>query len=178
MKTGKRRKSETHLSIKRFALTYLLLMGMFFFAIGFTPLQKVIDINGLYTQGVVLLTSKVLGIIKVPCSFSGSVIQLPSISLDVKFGCNGLEAVMIYSIAVIAYPASWKKRITGIAAGFVILQVINIMRIAALAYTGVYFRELFEYFHIYVAQGIMIAVSLAIFFVYLSFADFRKNAPV
>ena len=145
--------------------------GSLFFIIGFVPLQKVIDVNGGYTKGVVAATSKVLGILNVPSTSSGSIISLPSIALDVKFGCNGLEAVMIYSVAVIAFPASWKRRLIGIAAGFVFIQVVNVLRIAGLAYTGVHFPGLFEYVHIYIAQGIMIAVALGVFFIYLGYAN-------
>lgn len=159
------------LGLKRFTVTYLLLMGVFFFLIGFVPLQKFIDINGGYTRGVVAVTSKVLGILNIPGTCSGSIIRLPSIALDVKFGCNGLEAVMIYSVAVIAFPSSWKRKLIGIAAGFAVIQVVNILRIAGLAYAGVHFPGLFEYIHIYIAQGIMIAVALGVFFVYLGYAN-------
>ena len=158
-----------NVSIKRFALMYLVLMGAFFFIIGYTPLQKVIDVNGAYTKGVVLVTAKLLGIMSVPCTVHNSLLQMPSISLDVRFGCNGLEAVMIYSVAVVAFPSTWKKRLLGILAGFVVIQVINIFRIAGLAYAGVHFRSLFEYIHIYIAQGMMIAVSLGLFFIYLHY---------
>lgn len=169
-------KASHGIGIKRFAITYLVLMGVFFFLIGFTPLQKIVDINGLYTQVIVATTAKVLGIMSIPCTYQGSIIQLPSIALDVKFGCNGLEAVMIYSVAVIAYPASWKKKLIGISAGFIVIQVVNILRIAGLAYAGVHFQSLFEYFHIYVAQGMMIAVSLGVFFLYLNYAQERRGA--
>lgn len=169
-------KDKNGISIKRFAITYLVLMGIFFFIIGFTPLQKIIDLNGLYTKGVVVVTSTVLKIMSIPSTYQGSIIQLPSISLDVKFGCNGLEAVMIYSVAVIAFPAAWKKKILGIVAGLIIIQVINILRIASLAYSGIHFRRLFEYIHIYVAQGLMIAISLGVFFIYLHYAESKKTA--
>ena len=80
---------------------------------------------------------------------------------------------MIYSIAVIAFPSPWRRRLIGIVLGFLVIQAVNIVRIAGLAYAGVHFKQLFDYVHIYVAQGIMIAVSLGIFFVYLSYG---KNA--
>jgi len=168
--TGKPEKKAAGLSIKRFGLTYLVLMGVFFFIIGFTPLQRVIDINGGYTKGVVAVTSKVLGFLNVPSVCEGSIIKLPAISLDVKFGCNGLEAVMIYSIAVIAFPSSWQRKLMGIAAGFVVIQVVNILRIAGLAYAGVHFPGIFELLHVYVAQGMMIAVALGVFFIYLGYS--------
>lgn len=150
-------------------ITYLILMAGFFFVIGFTPLQKIIDVNGLYTRGVVLITAKILNALHIPASCTGSIISLPAISLDVRFGCNGLEAVMIYSVAVLAFPAPWIKKVYGIVAGFLIIQIINIVRIVGLAYAGVHFQSIFHYIHIYVAQGIMIAIALGTFFLYLAF---------
>ncbi len=170
-----RKKKTKNISIARFGLTYLVLMGSFFFLIGFTPLQKIVDLNGLYTAGVVFATSKVLALIGIPSSCHGSIIQLPSISLDVKFGCNGLEAVMIYSIAVIAFPSTWRSKLIGIVSGFIVIQILNILRIAGLGYSGVHFKRIFEYLHLYVAQGIMIAVALGMFFLYLNYAKTTKN---
>lgn len=179
-KKGKiREKTTNKINLRRFALTYILLMGAFFFIIGFTPLQRVIDLNGAYTRAVVHLTSKVLSLMNIHSTVHGSIITIThnpaafthdpsSISLDVRFGCNGLEAVMIYSVAVVAFPAPWRRRLFGIILGFIAIQVINILRIAGLAYSGIHFKEVFEYIHIYVAQGMMIAVSLGIFFIYLS----------
>lgn len=179
-KKGKiKEKTTNKINLRRFALTYILLMGAFFFIIGFTPLQRVIDLNGAYTKAVVSLTSKVLSLMKIHSTVHGSIITIThntaalthdpsSISLDVRFGCNGLEAVMIYSVAIVAFPAPWRRRLFGIILGFIAIQVINILRIAMLAYSGIHFKEVFEYIHIYVAQGMMIAVSLGIFFIYLS----------
>jgi exosortase H (IPTLxxWG-CTERM-specific) len=145
-------------------------MGAFFILIGFDPILKLIDINGLYTQSIVWVTAKILSMLGIAATCRGSVIELFSISLDVKFGCNGLEAVMIYSVAVIAFPASWKKKLIGIVAGFAVIQIVNILRIVGLAYSGIHARDLFEYIHIYLAQGMMIAISLGVFFIYLNYA--------
>jgi exosortase/archaeosortase family protein len=167
----KQEESTSRFGVRRFIITYLLLMGAFFFFIGFAPIREVIDLNGLYTSGVVIITTKLLTLLNLPRSFEGSIIRLPAISLDVQFGCNGLEAVMIYSVAVLAFPSSWKSKVQGILAGFLVIQVINILRIVGLAYSGVHFRNLFEYIHIYIAQGMMIAVALGIFFLYLNYAN-------
>ncbi len=181
----KRRKTEktqvskaSQVNLWRFAVLYIFMMGAFLFLIGFKPIQDVIDLNGMYTNAIVFMTAKILKTVHLSCTYQGSIITLPGIALDVKFGCSGLEAVMIYSVAVIAFPASWKKKLLGIVAGFIIIQVINIIRIAALAYAGVHFRNFFEYIHIYAAQGIMIAVSLAIFFAYIRYAQGRHAGTV
>ena len=164
------------ISVKRFAVTYLVLMGAFFVIIGFKPIQDIIDLNGVYTTWVVLATSKLLGVLNIPCTYKGSIINLPSISLDIKFGCNGLEAVMIYSVAVVAFPSTWKNKLIGVTAGFAVIQVVNILRIVSLAYSGIHFRSLFEIIHIYIAQGMMIAVSLGVFFLYLHYARTETTA--
>jgi len=168
------KKSES-LSIIRFVVTYVVLMGVFFLLIGLKPVQEVLDINGGYSNAIVILTAKILGLLGVTSTYSGSLINLPSISLDVEFGCNGLEAVMIYTVAVLTFPATWKNRLIGFVAGFLVIQVLNLIRIVALAYAGVYHRDLFDLIHIYVAQGVMIAVALGTFVLYLTYISHGQS---
>jgi exosortase H (IPTLxxWG-CTERM-specific) len=172
----RKEKAAAGISIRRFLITYLMLIVAFFFFAWFKPIHKIIDVNDVYTQSVVVATSKVLALLGISSASQGSIITLPGLSLDVKFGCNGLEAVMIYSIAVLAYPAHWKKKIVGIAAGFLLLQAANILRIVLLVYSGIHLKNLFEYIHIYIAQGIMIVLSLILFFIYLDHATSSKTA--
>jgi exosortase/archaeosortase family protein len=178
IKHGKKQKGTDRISIKRFLLTYFVLMGIFFLLFGLAPIQKYIDINNLYSRSIVFVTHSVLSLMQIQSSYHGTIIDLPNISLDVMFGCNGLEAVMIYSIAVIAFPARWRKRLTGITAGFIVIQIINIIRIVALAYSAVHFKAMFKTIHIYVAQGIMIAVALGIFLIYLNYAGREKEETI
>jgi exosortase/archaeosortase family protein len=162
--------------VLRFVITYLLLMSAFFIATVLQPIKNIFDINGFYTQAVVIMSTKLANVLGIPAQYHGSVIILPSVSLDVQFGCNGLEAVMIYSVAVLAYPAGWKKKLLGIIAGFVILQTVNIIRIVFLIYSSMHFKKLFEFIHIYIAQGVMIALSLGVFFLYLNYTKNDKSS--
>lgn len=173
---GTKQKEAQGVNIRRFIVTYIALMLGFFFIAWFKPIHKIIDVNDVYTRSVVFVTSKILGSAGLPCTYHGSIISLPALSLDVRFGCNGLEAVMIYAIAVAAYPAGWKKKFMGIAVGFFVLQAANILRIILLVYSGIYLKGLFEFIHVYIAQGIMIALALGIFFVYLNRLNHEKNA--
>ena len=107
----------------------------------------------------------------VVCTGQGTVITISDISLDIKFGCNGLEAVMIYAVGILSFPATWKKKLLGIIAGFIVIQIINIIRIVALAYSSIYFKAFFEYIHVYIAQGMMIAVALGIYLFWIGYAQ-------
>src|SRR4030043_195236 len=85
----RKEKAAAGISIRRFLITYLMLMIAFFFFAWFKPIHKIIDVNGLYTQSVVVATSEILTLLGIPSTFQGSIIALPGLSLDVKFGCNG-----------------------------------------------------------------------------------------
>lgn len=178
IRPDEKQKRKDGISVWRFAVTYLALMGSFVLLIRLESVRNIIDLNGLYTKGVVILTSKILGVLNIPNTYQGSVIRFQSFALDVMFGCNGLEAVMIYSVAVIAFPASWKDKLMGILGGFLVIQVINILRISSLVYSAIHFKDLFEYIHTYIAQGMMIAVALGVFFIYLKYANASQKANV
>jgi len=173
---GGGRKKPKGISITRFVITYIILMNVFFFFYLYKPIVDIINVGKVYNHFVVVTLSKMLNAIGLHCTFQCSIRMLPTLSLDVKFGCNGLEAVMIYSIAVMAYPAGWKKKLLGIIAGFFVIQIANFLRMVMLVYSGVHLRNLFDYIHIYIAQGIMIALALGIFFIYLNYANAQKKA--
>lgn len=140
------------------------------------PVHDIVDFNGIFTQVLVVLSTKIIGILGIPFTTQGSFIHLPSVSLNVEFGCNGLDAVLLYSIAVLAFPAPWRKKVLGIIGGSLVIQIINVLRIAALAYSAMYYREVFEDMHLFVAQGMMIAVDFGIFLIYLDYAEREKRA--
>ena len=168
--TKKGPKTKKNLMLWKFILTYILLMGLFIFLIGFEPIKKILDIDGLYTNMIIYFTHLLLKPFGIVQGINGSVISLKGLALDVKFGCNGLEAFLIYAVAILSFPASIKKKSIGITAGFIVLQVLNVVRIAGLGLSGIYAKEYFHYIHIYVAQGMMIAVAFVLFLFWLNYA--------
>ncbi len=164
--------------VNRSVLIYLILVAVLIPLLWLKPVQDIIDYNGFYTQTLVTLTSKIIEMTNIPYTLQGSIIQLPSISLDVEFGCNGIDAVMVYIIAVMAFPATWKKRIVGMIAGFFLIQTINILRISSLAYLGFYHKDVFELIHLYLAQGMMIAFDFIILLAYLYYAGRERKCLV
>jgi exosortase/archaeosortase family protein len=168
-------KSNTHQSksntsrIWRFLIIYIVLMGIFWFLIGYRRVQNVFDINGRYTDLIIYVTVKLLGLAGIQSTTHGTIINLPSTSVEVVFGCNGLEAVIIYSIAVLAFPSTWKHKLLGIIFGFVMIQFINVIRILVVIYVAGNFQRIFDIVHVYLAQGLMIAVALGVFLLYLRF---------
>ncbi|MCP4614578.1 MAG: hypothetical protein GY845_38345 [Planctomycetes bacterium] len=159
-----------NLSIWKFIITYIVLMGLFLLLIGLESIKTVLDINGIYTSMIVYLSALVLEPFNIVRGVNGSVISLKGLALDVRFGCNGLEAFLIYTVAILSFPAAKLKKIVGITGGFVILQVFNILRIAGLGLSAVHLKQYFYYIHIYLAQGLMIGIALLFFLLWLNYA--------
>lgn len=166
MESNKRR----NLLVWKFIVTYVLLMGMFLLIIGLEPIKRVLDINGLYTRMIVYFSALLIQPFGIVEGVDGSIISLKGLALDVRFGCNGLEAFLIYTVAILAFPAGALRKMVGIVGGFLVLQVLNVLRIAGLGLSGIYLKAYFHYIHIYVAQGMMIAVALVLFLVWLNYA--------
>ncbi len=155
-----------------FIVKYLSFLLLFLLLVGVESLRKVLDVNGLYTAFTVKILVFVLNLVGLKASCHGTVLSLNGFKMNVLFGCNGLEAFFIYAAGVLAFRASVKMKILGMLVGLCIIQFINLVRLFALAIVGAFFSSYFDYFHIYVAQGIMIAVALGVFMIYLS----RVNA--
>ncbi len=160
--------------IVKFVITYVVLMGLFLLIIGLEPIKKILDINGLYTNMIVYLSALAIEPFGIVEGVSGSIIRLKGLALDVRFGCNGLEAFLIYTVAILSFPAGVRQKIIGVTVGFLILQVLNVLRIAGLGLSGIYLKEYFHYLHIYVAQGLMIAAALVLFLVWLNYAAEKR----
>lgn len=174
----KKNPSKNKSDVTKFVLKYIILMAIFFAPISFVPLQKIFDINNTYSNLIAMISSKFLNIIGLHSVQQGRLIILPNVTLKVVYGCNGLDAAMIYAVAVIAFPAHWKKKLYGIILGSFVIQIINIIRIIFLSYyanSGVHLKKYFDYIHLYAAQGLMIAISLGIFFIYLRYAQNTKQ---
>ncbi|NIP39165.1 MAG: hypothetical protein GWO07_13630 [Candidatus Dadabacteria bacterium] len=162
-------------SVIKFIVTYVVLMGGFFALLRFEIVGGFGDIYSLYESGLIASCVKVLNLIGLKTTGQGSLLFLPGITFDVRFGCNGLEAVLIYAVAVLSFPAKWLKKLIGIGIGFVVIQVINMLRIVGLAFSGVYYREIFDLLHVYIAQGIMIAVALGVFLIYIYYSGNEED---
>ena len=86
----------------------------------------------------------------------GTAISNRRFGVNIKNGCNGLETMVIFLAAVLAFPASWKARFAGLIFGAITIQGINLVRVVALFLTGAYYPKFFDSSHTVVWQTIVI----------------------
>lgn len=94
-------------------------------------------------------------------------------------GCDGIEAVIILVAAVMAFPAPWKHKIVGVVIGFFAIQALNLVRIISLFYMGQYSQVMFDWFHLYLWQALIVLDALAVWLIWLRYLPRpTRTAPV
>jgi exosortase H (IPTLxxWG-CTERM-specific) len=104
------------------------------------------------------MTERMLRFLGVHASSTGAVVALPGFAVEIRNNCNAIYEVGLYTAAVLAYPATWRSRITGALAGAGILYVVNFLRIVSLLALGLLSPSWFEATHLYVWQAIFLVV--------------------
>ncbi len=90
--------------------------------------------------------------------------------------CGALPSMTIFVASVLAFPASWRKRLIGVAAGLPLLYIINLIRLAALAVLGAVDTSgrWFNFAHHYVWQGIYLVFVVAVWLAWVEFIVYRR----
>jgi exosortase H (IPTLxxWG-CTERM-specific) len=87
-------------------------------------------------------------------------------AMRVDNDCNGAWAHLIFLASVLAYPATWKEKLAGLAVGQPLLFLLNVFRVMSLFAIGVYAPAIFRATHVYVWQFLIIGFALVLFFVW------------
>jgi exosortase H (IPTLxxWG-CTERM-specific) len=113
-----------------------------------------------FTAGIARVSGLTLGLLGQDISMQGTILRGRRFAVNIRNGCNGVEAMLIFLAAVLAFPASWRAKLLGLAVGAVAIQAINLVRVVALYLTGVYFPAWFNASHTVVWQTVVILFSV------------------
>jgi len=92
---------------------------------------------------------------------SGRTVSMSNFSIEVVGECTGLYEMLIFLAAMIAYPASLKKKLIGAGLGIPFLYVINIIRMVFIMVMGNWSPETFDFLHMYFWQVAMILIIVS-----------------
>ena len=121
------------------------------------------------------LSSRLLNLFAQNTQVISSTIYSPVFSVSIALGCDGVEAMALFSCALLAFPSKWKAKIIGLAVGISFLFILNILRVVTLFFTGVYYPRAFEVMHIEVWQVIFILLALVLWMLWLRYVVLPVN---
>lgn len=148
----------------RFLILFFVLLALFEVPLLLPAVDKnvIVPVNGVITA----ISGAMLRLLGENVSVAGTVISGSCFAVDLKNGCNGIEATLFLVAAVLAFPAPPKQRVLAALAGGVLIQAVNFIRIISLYLLGCYQRGWFDAFHLAVWQSIIFALAVGVFMLY------------
>jgi exosortase H (IPTLxxWG-CTERM-specific) len=126
-----------------------------------------------FTGGIAKVSGATLDLLGQDVRMQGTIIRGQRFAVNIRNGCNGVEAMLIFLAAVLAFPAPWRARLLGLALGVVAIQAVNLVRVVALYLTGAYFPSWFDASHTVVWQTVVILFSVLLWILWAN----RLAAP-
>lgn len=156
---------------KVFLLRFIAVLLFFYFVVAIRPVNDHVIVP--FTGLIVRASAAVLRGLGEPAQAVGTLLTSPAFTVDVKNGCNGVEAMLLLVAAILAFPATVRQRLLGLLAGVAVIQVANLLRVVSLFWLGVHHRDVFELFHAAIWQTALILMSVVLFILWS-----RRVGPV
>lgn len=153
-----------------FVARFFAALIVFYIVIALNPVNDYVIVP--FTELIVRATALVMRGIHEPIAVVGTVIRTSRFALDVRNGCNGVEAMMLLAAAMIAFPATFRSRLAGLLVTSGAIQILNLVRVSSLVWLGEHHRDVFDVVHVAVWQTIVILAAVSMFvFWSLKFAE-------
>ena len=109
-----------------------------------------------------------------------NLVMFMGFSVKIIVECTGIYEILIFGAAVLAFPTSWSKRAIGLLLGFPLLYLFNVVRIIVLIFVGKFWKEIFDFMHIYFWQAtlILMITSVWLLWIFKVVRDDETGAPV
>jgi exosortase H (IPTLxxWG-CTERM-specific) len=156
--------------MRRFAILFVvILLGLFAFELS-PPGQALVRP---WTAAVAAVSSELIRAFDGDAVSQGNVVHSvrTGFAMAIEAGCNGVEAMLVLLAGILAFPASWRWKLAGLAAGVVAIQVLNIVRIVSLFYLGQWNGPWFDWAHLYLWQALIMLDALVVWLLWM------RNAP-
>ena len=118
----------------------------------------------------------VLPFTKAQARLAANLFGAPVAPIDVTLACSGADALALCAGVILAYPASWKLRMSGAAMGTALILALNTVRIGVLG-RAAGSPAWFEVLHIYVWPALLVTAIASYVFAWMRFVN-RQPAPL
>ncbi len=162
--------------ILKFLLGFIGCMALFYLIYFSSFYQNRLEMPMLYVQASV--GNGLLHLLGHDTKVVGAAIASDNFSVDIKNGCDGLEAIAILVSGILIFPASGRQKARGLLWGVGTLMVLNLIRIAGLYLAGLYFSKMvFEVLHVQGGFIIFTMISVLLLFTWMNWVMAQTPKP-
>ena len=151
----------------RFFVLFLVIQGLLF-GLELTPWAQAWFVEP-WTHALAQVATFLVTLVDPNVVAAGKVMRSTAngFAVSIEAGCNGVEATIVLLAAMLAFPAPWKHKLYGLAAGTLAVQGLNIVRVISLFYLGQWNRQWFDWAHLYVWQALIMLDVLIVWLVWV-----------
>jgi exosortase H (IPTLxxWG-CTERM-specific) len=155
---------ETSARPNRLILRFVILfaLGLLLFQVAFHSYLLGSGFFQAYLAKTASLASWIMRLFGFEAATSGKFISTRGGGVSIENGCDGLQATMLYVIAVLSFPAPWRAKLWGVAAGVLVILLLNQARIITLLLLQVHLPDFFQTAHVSVWPALIILAALLI----------------
>ena len=158
-----------------FLARFLALLVAFYLLVAWNPVNDAVIVP--FTAAIARVSGVLLTSIGEKVSVQGTEIRSGLFAVQIENGCNGVEAALLFASAVLAFPAPWRRRLTGLLLGLVAIQALNFVRVVSLFWIGAHRPDLFSSSHTVVWQSAVVLASVLLFLLWASRIGREPAAP-
>ena len=137
---------------------------MLYFLVAWRPINDHLIVP--FTSGIAAVSGAILRLLGEPAAVAGTTISGGGFGVNIENGCNGIETALLFVSAVLAFPAPWRARLLGAAAGLAAIQAINLVRVVSLYWVGRHYPSLFQSSHTVIWQSLVVLFGVVLFFLW------------
>lgn len=78
---------------------------------------------------------------------AGATLRAPSYAVTVSPACSAVELAGFIVAAVVAFPSSWRAKVSGVLLGMLLVATLNVIRVTSLFLVGLHARQAFDMVH-------------------------------
>jgi len=155
--------------VVRFVLTFL--VGLLLFQLVFFQVTDETSWFRTYLEWNTAWAAALLRVVGFDARSSGNLLTVVGGgAVRVLRGCDGLQPMAYYVLAVLAFPAPVRRRLLGAAGGLLAFPLLNVVRIATLVLLDRDHKDVFEVAHVTVWPTVFIFLALLLWLLWARWA--------
>jgi len=158
-----------------FLARFVGLLIVFYFLVAWRPINDAVIVP--FTAAIASVSGAILNALGESVVVSGTEIRAPGFAVNIENGCNGIETVLLFGAAVLAFPASARRRAIGFVVGFFAIELLNFVRVLSLFWIGHHYPSFFSSSHTVVWQSIVVLFGVLLFLVWAIWRPVQQTAP-
>jgi exosortase H (IPTLxxWG-CTERM-specific) len=150
----------------RFAIVFAC---CFLIGIGLLLTPPVQRADKAFSEALVKVSHGLIAVCGGHATREAAVLRAPAgFAVEMRDGCNAVNVTILLWAAVLAFPAPWKMKLMGLAAGSAIIQAVNIFRFISLFYLGQYSMTWFDFAHAYLWESLIVLDTMVVFWYWVT----------